>query len=602
MLRRPAVVLLALSLVPASAHTQQQQYTEQVEVRIRNLDVIVTDKAGNAVKGLKPSDFVVTEDGVEQSVSNFAFYDSNVKVAPTFDATNAEAQEQLVESPPPPRRFMFFIDEMAMQANARASLKKNAAEIVKAMRPGDVATVVRPTGSKKIVQDYTGDIASVQKALNSAIDDCRISMTTPAFAEFRAFRRSMEQATNSREISLAKREFAQRETDRVQHRLAQIRALIATMSREQGKKVFVLITSGLSAQPGRAAYEFDQQMKFFETGDWVAEDQKQTQDEAWVEGGGPGWMKAAARAGERRWAPMDRWQGMERLEFADFRGQIDDIGRAAAADGVTIYALEPEVPLMLDTTTKGVDARSSGSSLMNNDVGVHKVVPQDMLNQLLHYEAQTLTSLAEKTGGRWFRGPGQIDDVFRQLADDLRTYYSLAYKPPSRGDLKPRKIAVSVRNRPELRVRTRTEVVDEPEARDMADRVVAGLLVPHVENDLLMTVTTEKPKREGKQYEIPIEIVIPVERLKFFQAQDGTWRAAVRVHYAAARAETELLSYGQTEQLVELSAAQYAHRAKGRYRYQSTITVPKGNIRIALGVVDTSSRQASLQTVSVATQ
>lgn len=597
MSRHAVVVFLVLSL-PASLISQQSpQYTEQVEVRIRNLDVIVTDRAGNAVRGLKKSDFIVLENGVEQPVSNFAFYDSGATVSDAFDTGNPKEQE--VEGNPPPRRFMFFIDEMAMQPRARAALEKHVNEVVKTMRQGDLATVVRPTGAKKIVQEYTGDLVAIQKSLSAAIASCRISMTSPQFAEFRKFRRDMEVASSPREISLAKREFAQRETDRVQHRLAQIRALLATMSREEGKKVFVMVTSGLSSQPGRAAYEFDQQMKFFETGDWVAENRKQSQDEIWAEEREAGWMKAAARAGERRWAPMDRWQGMDPLEFVDFRSQIDDIGRAAAADGVTIYALEPEVPLLLDTTTKGVDARSAGTSLMQNDVTIQNVVPQDMLNQLLHYEAETLTSLTEKTGGKWFRGPGEIDDIFRQLADDLRTYYSLAYRPPSGDDGKPRKIAVQVRNRPELKVRTRTEVVDEPEARDMADRVVAGLLVPHVENDLAMTVKADSPKREGKSYEVPIEIVIPVERLKFFRAADGTWRASVRVHYAAARAEKELLSYGQTEQLVELSEGQYAQRNRGRYRYSSSITVPKGSIKIALGVVDTSTKQASLQTVLV---
>jgi VWFA-related protein len=596
MSRRVVVVFLVLSL-PASLLSQQApQYTEQVEVRIRNLDVVVTDRAGKTVRGLKKSDFVVLENGVEQNVSNFAFYDSGATVAESFDTNNPKEEE--IE-PAPPRRFMFFIDEMAMQPRARASLKKHVNDVVSTMRPGDLATVVRPTGSKKIVQDYTGDLAAIQKSLNAAIDSCRISLTSPQFAEFRKFRRDLEQASTPRETSLAKREYAQRETDRVQHRLAQIRALLATMSREEGKKVFVMVTSGLSSQPGRAAYEFDQEMKLFETGDWIGENKKQTQDETWAEERDAGWMKAAARAGERRWSPMDRWQGMDRLEFVDFRSQIDDIARAAAADGVTIYALEPEVPLLLDTTTKGVDARSVGTSLTQNDVTIQKVVPQDMLNQLLHYEAETLTSLTEKTGGKWFRGQGEIDDVFRQLADDLRTYYSLAYRPPAGDDGKPRKIAVQVRNRPELKVRTRTEVVDEPESRDMADRVVAGLLVPYVENDLKMTVKADAPKKEGKEYEVPIEIVIPVERLKFFRAEDGTWRASVRVHYAAAREEKELLSYGQTEQMVELSEGQYAQRNRGRYRYASSIMVPKGNIKIALGVVDTSTRQASLQTLLV---
>jgi hypothetical protein len=72
----------------------------------------------------------------------------------------------------------------------------------------------------------------------------------------------------------------------------------------------------------------------------------------------------------------------------------------------------------------------------------------------------------------------------------------------------------------------------------------------------------------------------------------------VTVHYAAA-AEKEFVSYGRQEQLIELTPAQYREMLRIRYRYTSNITVPKGKIRIALGVVDSTSKMSSLQTVNL---
>lgn len=583
------LVVAVLFAAPARA-----QYTERIDVRIRNLDVVVNDRDGKAVKGLTQRDFIVLEDGIEQQVTNFAFYDSGATVSESFEAKDELEQSEEV---PPPRRFMFFIDEMAIHVPARNALKKHAAEIVRSMRPGDVATVVRPTGAQRIVQDYSGDVATVESALNRAIDECRVRVTTPAFAELRTFRRSLETASNSLEVAIAKREFAERERDRVQHRLAQIRALLATMARQPGKKVFVLVTSGISAQPGRAAYTSEEQLQLFEAVNPNTAADAIADDNARADAGGGGSLKAALRAALRSAEPPKLWDGMNRLKVGDFRSQIDDLARSAAADGVMIYALEPEVPLILDFS-RGADSRTVGSSVLGEHVSASDVVPREMLSQMLTYGAETLTSLTEKTGGRWFRGVASIDDTFRHLADDLRTYYSLAYHPKT-DDANVRKIEVKVRKRPDLVVRTRTEVVARPQGRDMAERVVAGLLYPQSEDALAMIVKTEAPSKRGRKYEVPVELVIPVSRLTFVRADDGTHRAIVHIHYAAARDDKELLSYGAHQQIVELSASQYASLERGRYRYQSKVSVPRGAIKIALGVIDTMSNHASLKTVSV---
>lgn len=591
---KPFRGVLVLVLAAVSAAAQQHPYSERMDVLIRNLDVVVQDAKGNAVRGLTKRDFIVLEEGIEQPVTNFAFYDSGATVSESFEAKD---ERELGDEVPPPRRLMFFIDEMAIHAPARSSLKKHAAGIVRSMRPGDLATIVRPTGATRILQDYSGDIAAVENSLNRAIDDCRVRLTAPAFAELHAFRRSLETASNSIKVAVAKREFAERERDRVQHRLAQIRALLSTLSHQPGKKVFILVTSGISAQPGRAAYSFEEQMQLFEAGSNKDQADAIADDEARAAAGGPGALKAAMRAAIRSAEPAKIWDGMNRMKVADFRSQIDDLARSAAADGIMIYALEPEVPLVLEFG-RSAESRTSGSSLVSEHVSANRVVPQEMLSQILTYGGETLTSLTEKTGGRWFRGVGQIDDTFRHLADDLRTYYSLAYEP-KREDANVLKIQVRIRNRPDLIVRTRTEVVARPQGRDMAERVVAGLLYPQSEDALAMVVRTSEPLKNGRKFEIPVELVIPVSRLAFVLAEDGTYRAIVHVHYAAARDDKELLSYGAHQQVVELSARQYAALGRGRYRYRTKVAVPRGAIKIALGVVDTMTNHASLTAVSV---
>jgi VWFA-related protein len=597
------LTLLAAAPAPQSA-PPQPQYGESIEVRLHNLDAIVTDRDGKPVAGLTKDDFVLLENGVAQEITNFSAYaDPAALEAPKSLGTVSDVEpEASAATPPPPRRFVFFIDEMSIQAAARNKLKKNAADLIRAMRPGDVATVVRPTGTTKIVQDYTGDIASVERALNKAIDSCKISISAPAFRELENLRRALKSADRPDEVTAAKRQYVNAATDRVEQRLGQLRALVTSMSASEGKKVLVVITSGLSAKPGQEAYDVAEQIGLFERKKRTVQDDEAMEaslDETGVLHEGTAGRLSAIAADVQKWGPQPTWQGMDRARGGDFMSMIDNLARTAAADGVTIYALEPEIPIMLDVT-RGADSATVGTTIGGGHVSARYTIPSEMIGQLLHHEGQTLTSMADKTGGRWFRGIGSIDETFRQMYHDLSVYYSLAYR--ARGDAKVRTLKLAVKNRPELQVRTRSEVIDRTKARGMADRVIAELVYPGQTNDLQMTVTAEDPHRDGKMFIVPVEVVIPIEKITFVRSQSGTYKARVSLHYATAVDQKEFVSYGRQEQVIELSDKQYAQQKKIRYRYTSSITVPKGNVRIALGVTDAISSVSSLQTVAVKAQ
>src|SRR5271166_3155733 len=64
----PLVVLLgSVNRAPA----QEAETKIRVEVNMVQLNVAVMDSKGNYVTGLRPSDFVVTEDGIPQKIATF---------------------------------------------------------------------------------------------------------------------------------------------------------------------------------------------------------------------------------------------------------------------------------------------------------------------------------------------------------------------------------------------------------------------------------------------------------------------------------------------------------------------------------------------------
>ena len=463
----------------------------------------------------------------------------------------------LVEEKSPPRRFVFFVDDMEVQTMTRRKLVKNATALLDELREGDLAAVVRPTGLHRVAQSYTTDLAAARQALTEAIESCKVRGDAPGAAEIRAMRNALENAANEGDRKIAKAAYAQQALARSRQRLAQIRALIGSLAGVEGRKVLVLVVYGISSVPGRDAYVQEDYMAM-----------------------GP-----------------DR-SGTDWLRLVDLNPEIDDLARTASANGVTIYAVEPQIPYgMMELRTAA--SRPSGTTYdRRSHASVNQSIGQENLRELLHYRGQTLTSLTEKTGGKWFRGEATTDDLFRQVASDLRVYYSLAYRATGEPD-QPRRIEVRIRNRPDLQARTRTEVVDKSRQREMDDLVMASLLFPRDVNELRMSVTAGTPVRGTNIFTAPLDIVIPLDVLTFLQTADDQYTATLEIHFTTAGRDNDYTNSGRHRQSVTISAKQHAARAGTTYRFKTGVEVPRGVTRIAVGVMDPASRLTAFGTVEV---
>ncbi|MFL6246824.1 MAG: VWA domain-containing protein [Thermoanaerobaculia bacterium] len=560
-----SALLLAL-LVAATPVIAQTPYIETFELRLQNLDVVVTDAKGNPVRGLTKDDFVVVENGKPQQLTNFAIYD---EAAGTASSVTAPAEAEGTVSAPPARRIVFFIDDIGVQRSARNRLYENVKSFVDAMRPGDVAAVVRPTTKEKIVQEFTGDRAALERALKQAIDESAVEFAGPK-QELTNLRWQLKNAENTpNAIRRAKYEYADAAARRVEHRLGQIRALTSSLGGIEGKKIVVLVTMGLSAKPGSEAFDFAESL---------------------------GAIDPATMTGNAA-------DDMERLHHPilhDLTPQIHEIARTAAANGVTIYALEPDVPLELQVRgNAAIPAKGGRNGSFGPDPAME--LPPGFHSDTLQNAEVTLASLTETTGGRWFRGLANIDDTFRQVSSDVSFYYSLAYRATGEAE-QGKRVSVSVRNRPELRVRTRTEVLEKTTDREMSDLVVASLLYPRTVNELGITVTPGTPQKDRGLYNIPLDVVIPLKNLTFLPADGGKYAASFDLHYAAAGEQRDFGMGGKRQQTIEISAEDYADVGTTTYRYRTGIQVSPGRARIAIGVLDTATKLTGFRTVEVVAQ
>lgn len=573
--------LLLSFLFTAATALAQTPYIETFEVRLHNLDVVVNDAKGNPVRGLTKDDFIVTENGVPKMVTNFSVYDvaagSAASQATAAPAPGSTAPAAEAATPPPPRRFVFFIDDIAVQKMARNRLFDNAKQFVASMREGDVAAIVRPTAASKVVQEFTGDQAALTRALKSAIEAS--AEEAGSRSEIHRFQWALKTAGNDTERKMARREYAFAANRRVEHRLGQLRALTNSLAGLEGRKVLVLVTTGLSSRPGSEAWDFEREMGVpIELRQASAVDPETGQVD----------FEAVGDTGD---ADTGR---MPRRIIGDHSQEISSIGRTAAANGVTIYAIEPDVPLGL-----GVRCRADVTGIEFEGCAPSKFdLPTGFDSDLLQNSAATLTTLAEKTGGKWFRGLGNIDDTFRTVSEDLGFYYSLAYRATGERE-RPRRVEVKVRNRPELRVRTRSEVMEKTTAREMEDLVVASLIYPRPVNELGIVVTTATPVPERGYLRVPIDVVIPLDKLTFLPEEDK-YVGAFDIHFAAAGQERDFVSGGKQQQRIELTPEQFEVREGIKYHYKTGIMISPGAARIAIGVLDATTKLTGFQTVEVA--
>jgi Ca-activated chloride channel homolog len=105
-LRILAVLLLVQATMPRPS-AQDEASHFRVNVVLVQLNVAVTDKNGNYVTGLRPDDFVITEDNIPEKIANFEEGDEWALRTPppnqpgAVDATNAVAASNPAPTPEP---------------------------------------------------------------------------------------------------------------------------------------------------------------------------------------------------------------------------------------------------------------------------------------------------------------------------------------------------------------------------------------------------------------------------------------------------------------------------------------------------------------------
>jgi len=480
MIRRLAALLAILACtVPVSAQSVPS-YGETVEVRIGNVDVVVTDRNGNHIEGLTRDDFEILENGTAQPLTNFyeirrpTDVQSTIVTGTGFSGSVPSEGDELRRR----RNFVFFIDTYSLAPHRRNEALTAMRRFAKQnLRQGDQAMLVVFNRSLHVLHPFSTDVNVVSGdmeglfrqtggTLESDQRTARLRVVTAFQEAILAAQFGLESIRNGYASALGvARDFALE-----QHKIAEglsesLEETFRAIAGVEGRKVMIFVGESFPTYPGIAMYQFVNDT--FE-----------------------------------RYATQVQLSVPQVLAARDTLASVTErVTRAANANEVTVHSIY-----------SGDDSIDSASDLSRQST------PQ---SRYLDFSDNggTLAGLSRDTGGIALVGARSFEKSADAIAHDLDSYYSLGYRlnPDMRGE---RLIVVRMRDRT-LKTRTRRALTGKTLDDEIADHAVSRMVQDSPTEPDRLQVTTGAPARDrARKIRVPVGISFPTSLLTLLE-QDG---------------------------------------------------------------------------------
>jgi VWFA-related protein len=558
---------LALSLFLLTARTAHAQFGETVEVRVTNVDAIVTDKSGNPVTGLTKDDFEVYQDGVLQEITNFneIFTRRGEASTPAGTAANETASETGQAQTDSRRRLItVMVDLQSLEPMNRAAVLPELQKFLTSnMRTGDEVAIYS-WGDKLTVELQP---TSNRGAIQAAIDQIAAYPTKRTTFWRQELQFNLDRVLYQAETMRAERSYfedgmtvtrrsAERATNEMRQKTEAIKSILSTLRGEDARKVLVLVTQSLSINPAEEAfYYFYTLREKFSNARTLKPNQEARRYE--VKGLAEEVVAAANNAGVSLYP----------LHTAGKFNEISDVDSSKGATYRTVFMDPPRVQRTAES---------------QNDP------------RLL-----SLSAASDETGGRAIAGSGNWKNAFDLVSNELNAYYSIGYRAQGEAQDRTRKIDVRLKNKGQGNfVRTRKTIIEQTPASAMRDLVAANLFQTSSPNHLAVKAAIGTATPAGADLVHPLTITIPTSTLTL--TPDGSDLVGKFSVFAAfLRSDGATSSVGPQTQQFRFPAASLAKRKEVTVKLDITADALVDSISV--GVLDESSSVTGFALVKLPT-
>jgi len=448
---RPTLLLLLCVLFVPPVRAQQNPETQDDVVRVKTelvqTDVTVIDKRGRVVNGLKPDQFELRVDSRPQPLAFFEEVlagspEEEKKIAAARNLEKAEPKESS-DSPARGRLVFFFVDDLHLTGESLTRARSLLLHFVAdKMAANDRVAIVSASGQIGFLQQLTTNKAVLREAINRL--NAKINPETTASqvhiseVDANLVANHSDRGLFTYLVIATMKEFQMQDpisaVTLVKNRVRQINSQAKAAELETFSRLESLIRS-TAPLSGR-------KIVFFISDGFVAD--------------------------------IKRSNGAEVMQR---------ISREAAGAGAVIYALGTRANVFgpgADVSRNDYPDYSGGTAWRSI---VESKAPQEPLEKL-----------ADETGGQSYLNSSALDEGVTQALAESSAYYLLVWRPGSENQIAGKsRIEVTIKDRPDLRVRTRRHFFDLP--RREAAKTGADLSAT-AEDELRMTLGALYPRTE----------------------------------------------------------------------------------------------------------
>lgn len=553
LLRVVSVVLgaaAALVALPAGVLTQtppaapsRSQSVFRATTNFVSVDVVVRDRNGNVVKGLKADDFVVAEEGKPQQVLSFDFEEvstdtlpANAPAAPVLgleqlqNAANRTVPPPASAAAPAPqaaaspqdlagrRLIVLLFDTSSMQPEEIDRAVKSAASYVESqMSTADLVAVASVGQSLTILRDFTADRDAIKATLSAFDVTSGSGFEQPVAADDSDVSADADPA----DLPLDDSEFGIFNNDR---RLRAMKLICEALAPIEQKKAILYFSSGMSRSGT------DNQVE----------------------------LRAVINAANR---------ANTSIYPVDSRGLTAVVPGGAAGGG-----------------GRGGGGRGgAGSSVFSG---------RSMLSQFssLNGSQETLTTLASDTGGQAFLDTNDFGPAFLRVQRDMAAYYLLGYSSTNAlQDGKYRRISVKLKNPAAgYRVEARAgyyapadfaHLKKEDKERQLQEQIASAVS----STDLPVVASTSWFRVSSDRFYVPLSVAVPGSAIHVPTATTLDRRNA-SIDLLGVVMDEQGRAVGRIRDTMQIPAAQVGTLENKQLQYQSGVTLPAGHFRVKVAV------------------
>lgn len=562
----PFLIALLLVLTASGAHADGDRsrqgdvdpsalFIGRVDVSVVNVEVFVSDRAGNPVSGLNREDFLLLKDGEPVEISNFYAAERPAHLEESLRAlASAERRSNDQEAFLPSDRqlnLVVYVDHANLRPNNRKRVLDDLRGfLTERAGQGDNVMLVGYSSSVQVEQPFTRDVTRIldgldrlgKAATRRQIDDLerrRILARVAESAQDTVNRDPLSRPIDGIQTAYGSiRNYVLERRSELRLTTKALRDTLRSLAGLPGRKALIYVSDGLPARPGEELY--------------------QAMADLFSAGGG---------SGEAVLDPT-----LEALR--DDQGQVfNELIREANAQQVTFYP---------------VDARGPrGEGRLSSEFGNQSAGPAGNVALAALAEAslqEPLIAMASATGGRSILNTFAFDAALGKAGLAFDSFYSLGFTLPEGGDGAFHALEVIVRH-PDYKVRHRSGFQDKPEAERVGDRTLSSLFLEANDNPLGIGLTFGEPAKKKGNFELPILVRIPFRELTLVP-QGEQQQGRLQIFLAVRDEEGRVSALHQQPYPVSLTRAQ-AQQAKNQdIGYSAQLAVRPGTATVAVGVWD----------------